>query len=313
MSDDPFHDWDAAYVLGLLGPDDRRAFEQHLTTCAACSTAVAELAGMPGILATLTKDEAVALLDPVDEPASDGLVTRLAVAAARRRRRVRLAVAGAGVAAALGLGIGGYVVGSANEPTSTGQFVAMDEVKPNTMTASLRVEKKDWGTRLDWNCQLPRHGRLWRQSDVRARHHRRRWSRDRRGHVGRHESEAVSLSTSQRRAEGPDPSCRHPSGRLGEASDGDGAVGAGSGVPGQRELRGSLSGRLAACRGPLDSLCWFYELRGSLHGGFAACQGPTRFTLLVSRMTEPPSPKTGASGALVIRGAAGNRTPVLWR
>ncbi len=158
MSDDPFHDWDAAYVLGLLGPDDRRAFEQHLTTCAACSTAVAELAGMPGILATLTKDEAVALLDPVDEPASDGLVTRLAVAAARRRRRVRLAVAGAGVAAALGLGIGGYVVGSANEPTSTGQFVAMDEVQPNTMTASLRVEKKDWGTRLDWNCSYPATG-----------------------------------------------------------------------------------------------------------------------------------------------------------
>jgi hypothetical protein len=151
MNDDPFHDWDAAYVLGLLGPDDRRAFEQHLTTCASCSTAVAELAGMPGILATLSKDEAVALLEPVDEPTSDGLVTRLAVAARRRRRRVRLAIAGAGVAAALGLGIGGYVVGSADEPSS-GQFVAMSEVRPGIMTASLRVEKKAWGTRLDWNC-----------------------------------------------------------------------------------------------------------------------------------------------------------------
>jgi hypothetical protein len=151
MNDDPFHDWDAAYVLGLLGPDDRRAFEQHLTTCAACSAAVAELAGMPGILATLSKDEAVALLEPADEPSSDGLVTRLAVAARRRRRRVRLAIAGAGVAAALGLGIGGYVVGSADEPAS-GQFVAMSEVRPGVMTASLRVEEKAWGTKLDWNC-----------------------------------------------------------------------------------------------------------------------------------------------------------------
>ena len=155
MNDDPFHDWDAAYVLGLLGPDERRAFEQHLTTCASCSAAVAELAGMPGILATLSKDEAVALLDPepLDERASNGLVTRLAAAAVRRRRRARLAIAGAGVAAALGLGIGGYVVGSANEPsTPSGQFVAMSSVQPGIMTASLRVEKKAWGTRLDWNC-----------------------------------------------------------------------------------------------------------------------------------------------------------------
>jgi anti-sigma factor RsiW len=151
MTDDPFHDWDAAYVLGILAPDDRRAFEQHLTTCAACSAAVAELAGMPGILATLSKDEAVALLEPVDEPASDGLVARLAVAARQRRRRVRLAIAGAGVAAALGLGFGGYVVGSADEP-SPGHFVAMSEVRPGVMTASLRVEEKTWGTRLDWNC-----------------------------------------------------------------------------------------------------------------------------------------------------------------
>jgi anti-sigma factor RsiW len=155
MNDDPFHDWDAAYVLGLLGPDDRRAFEQHLTTCDSCSAAVAELAGMPGILATLSKEEAVALLEPepVDEPASDGLVTRLAVAAGRRRRRVRLAIAGAGVAAALGLGIGGYVLGSADDPTPpSGQFVAMSPVKPGIMTASLRVEKKAWGTKFDWNC-----------------------------------------------------------------------------------------------------------------------------------------------------------------
>ncbi len=152
MNDDPFHDWDAAYVLGQLGPDDRRAYEQHLTTCASCSAAVAELAGMPGILATLTKDEALALLDPEPvEPASDGLVTRLAVAAGRRRRRMRLAIAGAGVAAALGLGIGGYVLGSADDSPS-GQFVAMSEVQPGIMTANLRVEKKDWGTRIDWNC-----------------------------------------------------------------------------------------------------------------------------------------------------------------
>jgi hypothetical protein len=153
MNDDPFHDWDAAYVLGQLGPDDRRAYEQHLTTCASCSAAVAELAGMPGILATLTKDEALALLDPEPvEPATDGLVTRLAVAAGRRRRRMRLVIAGAGVAAALGLGIGGYVLGSSPDDAPSGHFVAMSEVQPGIMTANVRVEKKAWGTRIDWNC-----------------------------------------------------------------------------------------------------------------------------------------------------------------
>lgn len=153
MNADPFHDWDAAYILGLLGPDDRRAYEEHLATCAACSAAVAELAGMPGILATLSKEEALALLEPVDEPASDGLVTRLAVAARRRRRRVRLAIAGAGVAAALGLGIGGYALGTADDPsTPAGRFVAMSQVQPGVMTANLRVEQKAWGTQLDWNC-----------------------------------------------------------------------------------------------------------------------------------------------------------------
>jgi len=151
MNDDPFHDWDAAYVLGQLGPDDRRAYEEHLATCTSCSAAVAELAGMPGILATLGKDEAIALLEPVEVPESDGLVTRLATAAVRRRRRVRLAIAGAGVAAAMGLGVAGYAVGSADDAPS-GQFAAMSEVQPGIMTASLRVEKKSWGTRLDWNC-----------------------------------------------------------------------------------------------------------------------------------------------------------------
>ncbi|MEV7395709.1 zf-HC2 domain-containing protein [Aeromicrobium sp. NPDC092404] len=152
MTDDRFRDWDAAYVLGLLQPDDRRAYEEHLSTCASCSDAVAELAGLPGILTTLSTEEAVALLDPAPEP-SDDLVTRLAVRAGRRRRRVRLAIAGAGVAAALGLGIGGYALGSADEPREpAGRFVAMSAADPEVMTARLRLEERDWGTRLDWSC-----------------------------------------------------------------------------------------------------------------------------------------------------------------
>jgi hypothetical protein len=155
MTDDPFQDWDAAYVLGMLAADDRRAFEQHLTTCAACSAAVAELAGMPGILATLSPAEAVSLTEDPEHP-RDGdpdLVTRLAVAARRHRRRGRLATAGAGIAAAAVLLGGGILVGSGGDPTTPpAHLVAMAQVQPGVMTADLSVEKKAWGTRFDWDC-----------------------------------------------------------------------------------------------------------------------------------------------------------------
>ena len=37
--EDPFREWDAAYVLGSLEPADRRAFEDHLRTCDSCHAA----------------------------------------------------------------------------------------------------------------------------------------------------------------------------------------------------------------------------------------------------------------------------------
>jgi hypothetical protein len=159
MSDDPFHDWDAAYVLGMLGPDDRREFERHLTTCDSCSTAVAEIAGMPGILGMLSRDEAVALSAEADStdarvPQHDPeLVTRLAVAAGRRRQRVRLATALAGVAAAAALVVGGFAIGSSPNPSpDRPATVAMTQVRPDLMSADISVAEKSWGTRFDWSC-----------------------------------------------------------------------------------------------------------------------------------------------------------------
>ena len=97
---DPFHDWDAAYVLGALSPDDRRAFEQHLAQCQACSAAVAELAGMSGLLGKLPAAEALALVDATpDEPRPEerlrtkrhepGVVQRLAASVRATWRRTR--------------------------------------------------------------------------------------------------------------------------------------------------------------------------------------------------------------------------------
>ena len=60
MSDhaDSFSLWDAAYVLGALSPAERREFEEHLAGCARCQRSVAELAGLPGLLAQVSPEDA---------------------------------------------------------------------------------------------------------------------------------------------------------------------------------------------------------------------------------------------------------------
>ena len=53
LDGDRYLTWDAAYVLGSLSSAERREFETHLETCARCRAAVAELSGVPALLAKL--------------------------------------------------------------------------------------------------------------------------------------------------------------------------------------------------------------------------------------------------------------------
>src|SRR5258705_13602905 len=53
MDGDRYVTWDAAYVLGSLSSAERREYEAHLETCDRCRSAVAELSGMPALLAML--------------------------------------------------------------------------------------------------------------------------------------------------------------------------------------------------------------------------------------------------------------------
>ena len=151
MTNDNIAEWEAAYALGALSPEDRRAYEQYLQSHPGTETN--EFADMPAILDALSPEEALALLD------EDAGVTSLAEASARRERRkrgLRLAAA-AGIAAAF-LAIGAVVganVWSNGGATST---VAMPQLQPMApgaregVTASLAVTQKGWGTRLDWQC-----------------------------------------------------------------------------------------------------------------------------------------------------------------
>ena len=61
MSSDRHAHWDAAYVLGALSAAERQEYEDHLTSCPSCRDAVAELAGMPGLLARVPTGEVLAM------------------------------------------------------------------------------------------------------------------------------------------------------------------------------------------------------------------------------------------------------------
>lgn len=168
---DPYREWDAAYVLGALSPRDRRAFEQHLTSCPACREAVGELAGMPGILGMLTAEHADALVDGTGDAgvrsgtgngSDDGVVVPLAVVAAGARRRQvrRRALLGA---AAVGLVVAGVAGGvavtrpdDAPPPVAAGTTeVALEPVGAADVHADLTLTPAAWGTRLDWSCSYP--------------------------------------------------------------------------------------------------------------------------------------------------------------
>jgi hypothetical protein len=160
--DDDLAEWDAAYVLGALSLEDRRAYESYLAANPARAAELTELAGMPGILNALSREEAVALTDLAGAaPAEDqpDNITSLAHAAAKRQRRTRRTMLAAAVASAAALLIAGGVVGSTvfsrSAPPSV-ETVAMQPMQPTPrggLTAQLAVTEKKWGTELNWACE----------------------------------------------------------------------------------------------------------------------------------------------------------------
>jgi len=160
---DEFATWDSAYVLGALSPVERREYEAHLRVCESCSESVSELAGMPGLLSRVPREQAFALLD-------DGVVSDVSPTAApgpgpdvlpsllhrvhRRRVRARWLIAGlSAVTAALIIGIAAFVLPGALNPAAAPEAaVVMQQVEPSALTADLRLTTEPWGTRIDSRC-----------------------------------------------------------------------------------------------------------------------------------------------------------------
>lgn len=170
MSDDEYAHLDAAYVLGALPPQERRDFERHLEGCDACSRAVREVAGLPGLLSRLDAEEVAGLDDREPMPAS--LLPELLTEVRRHGRRRRLVlVATSGMAAAalvvtgLVLGVAGRPAATvagppASSPAATSSSTARPALaRPMTplgqylLAADLRVRGVAWGTRLSVTCR----------------------------------------------------------------------------------------------------------------------------------------------------------------
>ncbi|MEV6660862.1 zf-HC2 domain-containing protein [Nocardia fluminea] len=157
---DEYSTWDAAYVLGSLGAAERREYEAHLLDCAHCQQAVAELSGMPGMLALVDRDTALAMIaspEPVAPQVPD-LIPSLAAAAERRRRRRRWvgvgsAVAAAAAAVAIAIPV---TVTVARSETPTEQIVAeqqMQAVEQTPVSAQVKLVRDGDRTRLVMTCR----------------------------------------------------------------------------------------------------------------------------------------------------------------
>ncbi len=157
--DDPYATWDAAYVLGSLSGNERREFEAHLATCPRCSAAVAELSGIPALLAQLTTEEVEALDDPANEepPMRPEVLDTLLQKVEWRRRRTRrlsvitLAAAAAVLAIALVVGILPGIIGKGDDQPMASQ-VTMSKVAETPINAAVTLTGFGWGTRIDMVC-----------------------------------------------------------------------------------------------------------------------------------------------------------------
>ena len=163
---DPFAMWDAAYVLGSLDVEERRQYEAHLSTCAECREAVAQLSGMPALLALLDPDEAAALDEASPElpsPPPELLDSLLAKVSWRDRRRRRLSWTMAAATAAAAAVVIAVLVGihpsssvpSGAPPATSTSALTMTRVAPNSINATVSLISQGSGTRIEMTCTYP--------------------------------------------------------------------------------------------------------------------------------------------------------------
>lgn len=194
------------YVLGAIDPAERAQVDAHLTSCQECRDELAGLAGLPALLARVSKEEAIALADTGDspfplaevapEPPRELLATVLDLTAARRRRRRWRDASLAAVAAAIvAVGVfGGLQLGSSPAQPAAGAQAALYVGPPNGpmkmvsgqsggITATVAYSSMGWGTEFDTKVKgipIGTHCQLWVIDSSGNRHLASDWMTDNR-------------------------------------------------------------------------------------------------------------------------------------
>ncbi|WP_431954058.1 anti-sigma factor family protein [Nocardia lijiangensis] len=162
---DDYTTWDAPYVLGSLTGNERREYEEHLADCTECRAAVAELAGLPGMLALVPAETALGMIGTPDgsvpetsPPPVPDLLPKLAAVERRRRRRGRwTAIGGAVAAAAAAVAIAVPVMNTTpgTEPPVVEQVIAersMSPLEPTPISADFKLMADGDRARIVMSC-----------------------------------------------------------------------------------------------------------------------------------------------------------------
>ncbi len=160
LDGDRYLTWDAAYVLGSLTSAERREFETHLETCARCRAAVAELSGVPALLAKLDFEDVRALDEsqPDTPPLRPEVLGSILDKVRWRRRRSRLLTSAAVAVAAALLAVGLVIVirpeavGLQTNAPQAAPGLEMTKVSETPINAAITMSGYGWGTRIDMAC-----------------------------------------------------------------------------------------------------------------------------------------------------------------
>ncbi len=149
---------DAAYVLGALAPEERHRYEQHLPDCEACTAAVREIAGLPGLLARLPADRVNAtgdIDDPADPPVPQTMLPALLRRVRRDRRRTRLRVGLAAAAVAASVTAAGAVSVqhlTKPRPVPPARTLSLQAVGNRPMHGTVQIIPWGWGSTVRMTC-----------------------------------------------------------------------------------------------------------------------------------------------------------------
>jgi anti-sigma-K factor RskA len=153
---DEFRDWPGAYALGALEPAERRAFEEHLEGCPACSDEVRSLLRVHGLLSQLDR---TAIDDRPDRHVADAVAARARTEQVTEhsdlrssRRRWRIAALSS-VAVALMIGAAGVVLITAGDEADSPSW-AEGPIVPAAITSTqadttwISTSARGWGTEI---------------------------------------------------------------------------------------------------------------------------------------------------------------------